>query len=155
MARDFLTPSQRRQYGQYEVDPDDAQLSRYFHLDDTDRAPVENCRGDYNRLGYASQLTTVRFLGTFLPDPTQVPDNVLQFIATQLTISNLGNLSDYMNRRATRLAHRSEIQSHYGYHTFNAPPWRFLYNRSWINNERPSLMFDMGTAWLIQSRAVV
>ncbi len=160
MARDFLTASQRRQYGRYEGDPDDAQLSRYFHLDDTDHRLVENCRGGYNRLGYALQLTTVRFLGTFLPDPTQVPRNVLQFIAAQLSISNLDNLSDYMNRRATRLAHRSEIQSHYGYHTFNAPPWRFrlsrfLYSRSWINNERPSLMFDMGTAWLIQNRVLL
>lgn len=135
MARDILTTFQRRQYGSYEGDPDDAQLSRYFHLDDTDRALVENCRGGYNRLGFALQLTTVRFLGTFLSDPTQVPRNVLQFIAAQLSISNLDNLSAYMNRRATRLAHRSEIQSHYGYHAFNAPPWRFrlsrfLYSRS-------------------------
>lgn len=160
MPRESLTNFKRRQYGRYEGEPDEAQLSRYFHLDDTDRVIVENCRGDYNRLGFALQLTTVRFLGTFLSDPTQVPCNVLQFIATQLAILDLDNLSDYMNRRATRLAHRSEIQSHYGYHNFNTPPWRFrlsrfLYSRAWINNERPSLMFDMGTAWLIQNKVLL
>jgi len=32
---------------------------------------------------------------------------------------------------------------------------RFLYSRSWINNERPSLMFDMDTAWLIQNRVLL
>lgn len=160
MPREFLTDAQRRQYGRYESEPDQAQLTRYFHLDDTDRALIENCRGDHNRLGFALQLTTVRFLGTFLSDPTQVPCNVLQFVAIQLAIPNLDSLGNYMNRRATRLAHRAEIQNHYGYQDFNTPPWRFrlsrfLYSRAWINNERPSLMFDMSTAWLIQNKVLL
>jgi TnpA family transposase len=160
MPGDFLTDVQRRQYGRYEGEPDEAQLTRYFHLDDTDRALTENCRGDHNRLGFALQLTTVRFLGTFLSDPTQVPRSVLKFVALQLANAGVDSLGNYMNRRATRLSHRAEIQSHYGYQDFNTPPWRFrlsrfLYSRAWISNERPSLMFDMGTAWLIQNKVLL
>lgn len=83
MPVSFLSASQRERYGRCPESLSAEDLARYFHLDDDDRECIAGKRRDSSRLGYALQLTTARFLGTFLEDPTAVPGAVLHAIAAR------------------------------------------------------------------------
>lgn len=89
MPVDFLTEQQKDGYGRFSGEPNEAQLARYFHLDESDLAFIADRRGKQNRLGFALQITVARFLGTFLSDPTLIPINVQTFVGDQLSISNV------------------------------------------------------------------
>src|SRR6266702_1667312 len=89
MPVDFLTAMQRQRYGRYPDSLSADELARNFHLDDDDRERIANKRRDSGRLGFALQLVTVRFLGTFLEDLAAVPFIVLHFLAAQIEVADL------------------------------------------------------------------
>lgn len=160
MSVEFLTAEQKARYGQFFGEPTDIQLARYFHLDNVDLALISNRRGDRNRFGFALYLTSVRFLGTFPININLSPLNVQMFIARQLFITDITILGDYAERDTTKREHTAIICQHYGYRDFSDPPWgfrliRLLYARAWISNERPILMFDFATNWLIQNKILL
>jgi len=160
LAVDFLTIEQKEQYGKFNHNPNDLQLARYFHLDKTDRIFISDRRGESNKLGLALELTTVRFLGCFI-DMSLIPLNVQYFVAKQLDINDFYNVyQDYSKREPTRREHRTLIRKYYNYYELNDLNWHFklsrlLYERSWISNEKPSLMFDFATAWLIEHKVLL
>jgi len=158
MSANFLTVAQRENYGRYAGDPSPEVLSRYFHLSDSDRDMVSAKRGKHNRLGFALQLTTARFLGTFLEDPANVPGAVVSTVCHQLDISP-DCLSDYRNNRQ-RWAHMMEIRAHEGFRDFSDPGVGFrltcwLYTQCWTGTDRPGMLFERATLWMLANKVLL
>lgn len=159
MPVSFLTDAKRESYGRFIGAPSSEELARYFHLDDADHALISSKRGDSSRLGIAVQLTTVRFLGTFLEDPTGVPQVVIQSLAKQLGIQEPSSLSSYQDGQL-HWVHTAEIRTHYGYREFVDPQVglrlaRWLYALCWTGTERPSILFDRAMDWLLAHKVLL
>jgi TnpA family transposase len=159
MPVEFLSPEQQRRYGRYTEDPSPLQLARYFHFDDRDHQLIARRRTAHTRLGFAIQLGTVRFLGTFLPEPTDVPATVTTYVAHQLGLPETTCLTQY-HTRDTHWDHAAEIQREYGYRDFHDPREifplvRWLYTRAWLSAERPSVLFDLATARLVERKVLL
>ena len=106
------------------------------------------------------QLGTVRFLGTFLADPTEVPPGVVAHLGRQLGVADPTGLARYLDRPATHREHAGEIRRRYGYRDFADQPEHFrlvrwLSARAWLGAERPSLLFDLATARLVEHKVLL
>ncbi|MDQ3232466.1 MAG: Tn3 family transposase [Pseudobdellovibrionaceae bacterium] len=158
MPVSFLTSDQRKHHGRYHGTHSASDLSRFFHLDDADLALIAQKRGDHSRLGFSLQLTTARFLGTFLDDPTDVPEAVLHTVARQLDIVDMGCLSLY--QEDLRWKHAAEIRTHYGYRDFSDRLVGFRLARwlsalCWTGTDRPSVLFERAVDWLLAHKVLL
>lgn len=158
MAVEFLTDEQAARYGSFHEVPSRAELERYFFLDDADREAVQAKRRAHNRLGFAVQLSSVRFLGRFMPDPRQVPAEVAEYLAGQLEIEDVSCLKLYGERDGTARTHAGEIQEAGGWRDFaevreELVGW--LDARAWTTGDGPKALFDAAAGWLRESRVLL
>jgi len=135
-------------------------VARYFHLDDGDLQRLASKRGAHNRLGFAVQLTTVRYLGRFLDDMTQAPRSVLSTLSSQLDIPDANCLLDYRDQRQ-RLRHIEEICWEYGYREITSPfaglrlaRWPYA-AQCWTGTDRPIVLFEWATSWLLAHKVLL
>jgi hypothetical protein len=110
------------------------------------------------QLGFALQLGTVRYLGTFLPDPLAIPSEVIAYVAAQLGITTLTALPAYTARKMTAHAHTWEIRRAYGYRAFSeaeADLRAYLTARAWATTDGSSALFARATAWLFERKTLL
>lgn len=159
MPVSFLSNEQRENYGRYSVALSPQDLARYFHLDDADHALIAKKRGNYNRFGFAVQLCTVRYLGTFLEDPLAVPTSVIHTLANQLGVEAVDDLRAY-SVGEQRWQYAAEIRTRYGYVEITERQvgfrlTRWLYSLCWTGTDRPSALFERATTWLVTHKVLL
>ncbi|MET8248056.1 DUF4158 domain-containing protein [Streptomyces sp. NPDC005202] len=158
VAVEFLSDEQAARYGAFHGAPSRAELERYFFLDDADRDAVQAKRRAHNRLGYAVQLTSVRYLGRFMPDPRQVP--ALAAEVSGRAVGTRGPVVSEAVGRAGRngphpcrgdpggrgLAGLAEVRE-------ELSAW--LDARAWTTGDGPKALFDAAAGWLRERRVLL
>jgi Domain of unknown function (DUF4158) len=157
MPVEFLSDEEAAVFGCYAGLPSRAELDRMFYRDDMDLRLVAKRRGDHMRLGFALQLVTVRYLGTFLTDSLDVPPLVVEHLAGQLGIEDPSCVKRYAERPHTPLEHREEIKAAGGLREFAEAEEEFaawVRARAWNTGDGPKGIFNDGVKWL-RSNAVL
>ncbi|MFI0192121.1 Tn3 family transposase [Streptomyces sp. NPDC017082] len=158
MPVEFLTDVQAAAYAAFDGAPSRTELERFFFLDDADRELVEAKRRPHNRLGFAVQLTTARYLGVFLDDPTDVPQEVIDYLAEQLGIEDSSILKAYGEREKTRFEQVWELRELLEYTEFaeaEAELRVWVDARAWTTGEGPKALFDAAVGWLRERRVLL
>jgi hypothetical protein len=144
--------------GRFPVVPSRADLERFCFLDDADRRLIAKRRGDHNRLGFALQVVTVRYLGTFLADPLEVPTAVTAYVAGQLEIADPSCVKAYLEREKTRFEHQWVIAEEYGWRSFadvEAELTTWVEDRAWTTGDGPGTISDAAVLWLRERRVLL
>lgn len=158
MPVEFLSDAEAAAYGRFDRSLTREDLHRAFFLDDADPELIGKRRGAPNRLGFALQLTTARWLGTFLPYPTDVPPEVLQYVASQLEVGDPSVVRRYLERRRTRFEHAEEIKAFEGLCDFAAvsgelEEWAAA--RAYMTGDGPRAIFTDAVGWLREHRVLL
>jgi TnpA family transposase len=146
-------------YGRFPEVVSGDELAEYFFFDEQDRRLIARRRRDANRLGFAVQLGTVRYLGRFLEDPSEVPEPVVRFVARRLGVADTRGLSGYARSEA-RWEHQAEIRRTYGYRELadagvelELVGW--LEARAWVSAESHRALFERTVDHLIAEKVLL
>jgi hypothetical protein len=155
MSTSFLTAAERDRWQRFpETIPQD-DLAVYFLLSADDQREVNRQREPCNRLGYALQLGTLRYLGFVPTDFTATPEVVVTFVAEQLGITPRV-LGLYDNRR-TQSEHRRHVRAHLGFRP--ATPMDVYALQTWLlaralEHDKPTLLLQLACEKLYRERIV-
>lgn len=141
----FLNVAERERLSTYPKDISDWDLGRFFTLTTDDLALLEQLRGDDNRLGFALQLCTLRFLGFIPNDLLDPPGVMVRLLAHQLDISATA-FQTYGQREQTRSDHLLQVMEHLNYRRAAAEDLttleEWLVNRA-LEHDRPTFLLHL------------
>jgi TnpA family transposase len=145
MPGQFLSQLERERLQSFPLDLTDKELITFFTFSKKDLTQIKKRSGDHNRIGFALQLGTLRYLGFVPDDLTQLPSIVVNYVAEQLNVSP-SVLSDYGERPQTRTNQLQEIQDYLGFRKPSKLDYKDL--KAWLQerameHDRPLLLFQL------------
>ena len=114
---EILTKEQRLEYTSIPEDLSEEAIVAYYTFSQYDIDIINSHRRDYNRLGYALQLSVLRYLGWPLSITKDIPQNVIKYVSKQIDVDTEIYLQ-YGQREATIQQHMDGIRQEYGYKSF-------------------------------------
>ena len=114
MPVQFLTKVEHERLNRFPAEINREELNHFFLLSESERKEVLPLRRDHNRLGFAVQLGTLRYLGFFPEDLSSIADMVVEFVAQQLSLAP-ALMQKYGQRGSTIRNHQRQIQALLGY----------------------------------------
>ncbi len=129
MSKEFLTAADWEQLNTYPDDLPSSDLGRFFTLSGRDLELVSQPRGDHNRLGFALQLTSLRYLGFIPEDLLTPPEDIIRLLAHQLDLPPSA-LCDYGGREQTRSDHLSQVMRYLSFR--RATPLDLIELGAWL-----------------------
>ena len=100
-------------------------LIRYYTFNDSDLSLIRQRRGDANRLGFAVQLSLLRYPGYALGTDSEPPEPVIQWVAKQVQADPASWLK-YGERDVTRREHAQELRTYLQLAPFGLSDFRAL-----------------------------
>jgi TnpA family transposase len=121
--RSILSATERESLMALPATQDD--LIRHYSFTEADLSLIRQRRGDANRIGFAVQLSLLRYPGYALASNITVPDPVIQWIAGQIR-SDAAAWAQYGARDQTRREHFQELRAYLSLSSFGLPDFRKL-----------------------------
>jgi Domain of unknown function (DUF4158) len=113
-------------------------------LSEADKAQLPIYSAPSNRLGFALQLCTLRFMGLVPAELRRIPPAIVEYVAEQITVEPV--LGKYGTRAQTRTDHAQVVQPYLGYRKAEQAelrersPW--LLDRA-LAHDKPALLFEL------------
>jgi hypothetical protein len=141
----YFTDSERERLNNFPNEIQHKDLITFFTLSGSDKAQIPLYSASYNRLGFALQLCTLRFMG-FVPDElTKTPPAVVEYLADQLSVDH-DVLSEYPARAQTRTDHLLEIMEYLGIRKTSEEDIQeitfWMVERA-LEHDKPSLLYEL------------
>lgn len=145
MPVQFLSAAERARFTRFPATISTEDLHQYFTLTSDDLKKASGQRGMHNRLGFALQVGTLRYLGYCPRVLHHAPRDVVAFVAQQVGVDP-DALRKYGRRIHTRTDHYRQVQAHLGYREVTPADLKqltqWLVERA-LEHDKPLLLFEL------------